>query len=74
MKEPLKLKTAPLPPGLRALCNRLASERAKAHVWNGDKRLRQFVQQMLIEGASSIEVTAWLAQQLAEAQQAQRTG
>jgi len=28
----------------------------------------------MAEGASSVEVTAWLAQQLTEAQQAQRNG
>lgn len=74
MKEPLKLKTPTLTPDLKALCNRLASERGKPWVWSEGKRLRQFAQQRMSEGASSVEVTGWLAQQLTEAQAAQRSG
>jgi hypothetical protein len=70
----LKLKAPQLTPDLRSLCGRLANERCKAAVWAEARRLRQFAQQRMSEGASSVEVTGWLARQLTEAQAAQRSG
>lgn len=74
MTDTLKLKHPQLSPDLRSLCNRLASERAKASIWTEGRRLRQFARQRLAEGASCVEVTNWLAQQLTDAQAAQRAG
>jgi len=70
----LKLRTPPLSADLKALCGRVANERGKVAIWAEGRRLRDFARQRMAEGASSVEVTAWLAQQLTEAQQAQRKG
>lgn len=67
----MKLKQPRLSVYLRALCGKAAHERSKASVWAESRRLRQFAQQRLAEGASEVEVVGWLASEIAAAQQAQ---
>ena len=70
----LKLARPRLSADLRSLCGRVANERMKASLWAEAARLRQFARQHMADGYNEIEITAWLASQIAEAQLSQRKG